>query len=391
MPAFGPTALRNYFDDMVDIADQMLTKWERLGPEAVIDLVDNMTRLALDTIALCGFGYRFNSFYQNEMHPFVEAMIRALQEANNRIRRLPAQNRLMLLTQRQFDADIRTIHNITDALIARRRKIDPQDAPHDLLGLMLSARDLVTGEGLDDINVRHQLVTFLVAGHETTSGLLSFAVYELMRNPELLARARREVDEVLGLNAPQFEHLARLTYIDCILRETLRLHPTAPGFVVHAKHDTMLLGRYPVTPNDPILILLPALHRDPAIWSEPDRFDPDRFAPNARTKIPPHAWMPFGNGQRSCIGALFSLQESTLVLAMLLQRFEFWIAGHYDLVIRETLTLKPAHLKIQARVRERVARHASVTRPSLGPAEQPHAKQAVSVHDQPILLLYGSN
>lgn len=147
MPAFGPAAMRDYFDDMVEIADQMLTKWERFGADAVVDLADNMTRLTLDTIALCGFGYRFNSFYQNEMHPFVQAMVRALQEAGNRIRRLPLQNRLMLLSGRQFEADIRTMHGITDALIARRHKIDAKDAPHDLLQLMLTPRTLRPASG----------------------------------------------------------------------------------------------------------------------------------------------------------------------------------------------------------------------------------------------------
>ena len=97
MPAFGPAAMRGYFDDMLDVADQMLTKWERLGPETSIDVPDNMTRLTLDTIALCGFAYRFNSFYQSEMHPFVESMVRALAEAGNRSKRLPLQTQLMLL------------------------------------------------------------------------------------------------------------------------------------------------------------------------------------------------------------------------------------------------------------------------------------------------------
>ena len=105
MPAFGPAAMRNYFDDMLDIADQMLTKWERLGPEASVDVSDNMTRLTLDTIALCGFGYRFNSYYQNEMHPLIEAMVRMLSEAGSRARRLPIQTTLMLRTQRQYEAD----------------------------------------------------------------------------------------------------------------------------------------------------------------------------------------------------------------------------------------------------------------------------------------------
>lgn len=130
MPAFSPSAMRDYFDDMVDIADQMLTKWERLGPEVSLDVSDNMTRLTLDTIALCGFGYRFNSYYQNEMHPFVDSMVRALREAGRRSRRLPIQNRLMLSTTRQYESDIEYLHSVTAELIksvaSSRRKRRPR-------------------------------------------------------------------------------------------------------------------------------------------------------------------------------------------------------------------------------------------------------------------------
>src|SRR6266571_845987 len=159
----------------------------------------------------------------------------------------------------------------------------PEDeAPRDLLGLMLNAKDPVTGEHLDDTNIRYQLLTFLIAGHETTSGLLSFAIHLLLKHPEVLRKAQAEADRVLGADTPRFEQVAQLGYFDQILRETLRLWPTAPGFTVAPKHDTLLAGRYPVKKRNVLLVLLPALHRDPAVWKEPERFDPDRFAPDMR-------------------------------------------------------------------------------------------------------------
>jgi cytochrome P450/NADPH-cytochrome P450 reductase len=390
MPAFGPAAMRGYFDDMLDIADQMFTRWERFGPETQIDVPDNMTRLTLDTIALCGFAYRFNSFYQREMHPFVEAMVRALAEAGNRANRVPLQTRLMLLTQRQFEADSRYMHQITDEVIAKRRRMSAEDAPRDLLGLMLTAKDPVSGETLDDANIRNQLVTFLIAGHETTSGLLSFAVHLLLEHPEVMAKAREEVDRVLGAEMPRFEHMARLTYIDQVLRESLRLWPTAPAFAVRPLHDTVLAGRYPLKQGEVLMVLAPTLHRDPAVWAEPERFDPDRFAPERREKIPQHAWLPFGNGARSCIGRAFAMQEAALVIAMMLQRFELWRPAAYKLVVKETLTLKPHDLRIQARVRQTVLR-SSATRaaPVVTPAQEETA--AAPAHGAPLLILYGSN
>ncbi|MEQ1731763.1 MAG: cytochrome P450, partial [Vicinamibacterales bacterium] len=339
MPAFGPHSMRNYFDDMLDIADQMLTKWERMGQEADFDVSDNMTRLTLDTIALCGFNYRFNSFYQNEPHPVVEAMVRALSEAGNRSRRLPIQNQLMVRTQRQYEADGAYMHSVSNDLIVKRRKLAEDEAPRDLLQLMMKGKDSLTGEGLDDVNIRNQMLTFLVAGHETTSGLLTFAIHMLLEHPDILRKAQEEVDRVLGDETPRQEHIAKLIYIDQILRETLRLWPTAPAFVMTPKHDTMLAGRYPVKARDVLLLLLPALHRDPKVWDDPHKFDPERWAPGKREKIPPHAWKPFGSGERACIGRAFALQEATLVLGMLLQRFEIWLPQPYKLIVKASLTM----------------------------------------------------
>jgi flavodoxin len=141
MPAFSPAAMRNYHDGMLDVADQMLTRWARFGPETDIHVSDDMTRLTLDTIALCGFSFRFNSFYQTQLHPFVDSMVRALEEAGNRTRRLPVQTQLMLRTRRQFEADTGYLRELTQQLIAKRRALRPDEAPRDILSLMLEAVD----------------------------------------------------------------------------------------------------------------------------------------------------------------------------------------------------------------------------------------------------------
>jgi cytochrome P450/NADPH-cytochrome P450 reductase len=393
MPAFGPLAMRNYFAAMLDIADQMLTKWERLGDDVDIDVTDNMTRLTLDTIALCGFSYRFNSFYQREMHPFVEAMVRALAEAGARAKRVRLQTRLMLLTQRQYENDRELMHSLVTELVAERRRMPQESAPRDLLGLMLSGKDAQTGEQLDDANIRNQMVTFLIAGHETTSGLLSFTLYQLLKHPEVLARLRHEVDTVLGDATPRFEQLAELTYLDQVLRESLRIWPTAPAYGVHPKTDTLLADSYPVKRGEAIVILTPMLHRDREVWGDdPERFDPDRFAPHLRERIPPNAWKPFGNGQRACIGRPFAMQESMLALAMLLQRFDISLSGDYELSIKETLTLKPQGLMMRKKLRKPIARSIS-TSAAVTVSAPPTitAAPAPAAHGTPLVVLYGSN
>lgn len=250
MPAFGTMAMRDYFPQMLDIAEQMMVRWERFGPDHTIDVAEDMTRLTLDTIALCAFDVRFNSFYSDRPHPFVEAMVRALTEAGERTERLPGVQPLLLGTNRRYRDDIATMREITERIVASRAARPADERPDDLLERMLSAADPLTGEKLSEENVRYQMATFLIAGHETTSGLLSFATHELLAHPDVLARVRSAVDEVLGDRTPRFEDLARLGYLGQILRETLRLHPTAPAFALSPGEPTTL-GGFDLAPADP--------------------------------------------------------------------------------------------------------------------------------------------
>lgn len=396
MPAFGPIGVRSMFDRMLDIADQMFVRWERFGPAASIDVADNMTRLTLDTIALCAFDYRFNSFYRDEMHPFVGAMVGALSESGQRARRPKLMTNLMLSTARRFDSDAALMRSVAQELIAERRR-DPNGADkHDLLNIMLNGVDPVTGEKLDDENIGYQMITFLIAGHETTSGLLSFATYLLLKNPQVLAKARAVVDEVLGDEMPRVEHLAQLRYIEQVLMESLRIWPTASVFAVKPLEDTLLAGKYPLTPDDSVMILEPMLHRDPAVWGDDaEAFIPERFAPENAEKLSPNAWKPFGNGARACIGRPFAMQEAQLVLAMMLQRFDIAFDDpSYQLKIHETLTIKPEGLRIRARSRR--SAQALVRAPSLAAPQKTLAPAAPAPLREgeaatALLVLYGSN
>ncbi|MFT3695885.1 MAG: cytochrome P450 [Kofleriaceae bacterium] len=397
MPAFGPSAMRRYWADMVDVCDQLVTKWERLGPSVEHDVPDNMTRLTLDTIALTGFGYRFNSYYQNEMHPFVDAMVRSLGEAGARARRLPIQSKLMFGTRRQYERDLALMYEVVDAVIRERKaKAKPTAQSRDLLDLLLEGRDPVSGASLDDVQIRFQIMTFLIAGHETTSGLLSFALHLLLQNPDAMAKLVAEVDHVLGSDRSrpmQFEDLAKLRYVEQSLKEALRLWPTAPAFGLTAKQDTTLANGVAIARGDTVFVLTPVLHRDPSVWSDPEIFDPDRFSPERAATIPPNAWKPFGTGQRACIGRAFAMQEATLVLAQLAWRFELSLPHPYELVVKESLTLKPEGLTVRAKSRGSVA---AGSRPAPSVAAAPSKSTAPSAipsatHGTPLLVLFGSN
>lgn len=394
VPAFGPIAIRGMFDRMIDVADQMFTRWERFGPDAVIDVADNMTRLTLDTIALCAFDYRFNSFYQDQMHPFVAAMVATLKEAGDRNRRPKVMNALMLAKARDFEANCQLMHKVARDLIAERRRDPKGSEKNDLLNLMLNGVDPVTGTKLDDENIIYQMITFLIAGHETTSGMLTFTTYLLIKNPEILQKARALVDQVLGEQMPRVEHLAQLHYLEQVLMESLRLWPTAAAFTVRPLEDTLLAGKYALGKQDTVMILSPILHRDPEVWEEPEAFWPERFAPEVAKDLPANAWKAFGNGARACIGRPFAMQEATLVLTMMLQRFDFVLDDpSYTLRVHETLTIKPENLKIRAKARRSsrsLVRSPVLAAPARSLSQRPTFEVAGQVKTQ-LLVLFGSN
>jgi cytochrome P450/NADPH-cytochrome P450 reductase len=288
------------------------------------------------------------------------------------------------------------MEGLVDSIIAERKQQGDAADNTDLLGRMLEGRDPSTREGLDEENIRNQCITFLIAGHETTSGLLSFAIYFLLKNPDVLRRARAEVDEVFGgTRAPTFSQIHRLTYVTQVLNEALRLWPTAPGFNRYAREDTVIRGRYRLPAGTSTMVMLPALHRDQSVWgSDADEYNPDHVAPDKLSALPPNAYKPFGTGQRACIGRQFAIQEAILVLGLLLQRFDFIDTFDYELKIKTTLTIKPDEMLIQVIPRP----DRRLDAPAIRLAAPPTAAEelapiipAADRHNTPLLVLFGSD
>ena len=405
LPNFSQRAMQGYHPMMLDIAEQLVLKWERLTAEDEIDVVRDMTSLTLDTIGLCGFDYRFNSFYRESNHPLVDAMVGALSGAMSQVRRLPMEDMIRKKEDRKLRDDIRFMNDMVDRIIAERRGSGEDfTTKPDLLSYMLTGADKKTGERLDDVNIRYQIITFLIAGHETTSGLLSFAIHALLNHPEVLARAYDEVDRVLGPDPavkPTYGQVNRLTYIGQILKETLRLWPTAPAYALLPYKDTVIGGQYLMKKSYNIVVLLPMLHRDASVWGErAEAFDPDNFARDAERARPANAYKPFGNGQRACIGRQFALQEAALVLGMILQRFKLLDPHRYQLKLKETLTIKPDGFHIRVRPRAARDRIAVATNGVAAMAADAApiaahgaaaAPAAAGQHGTSALVLYGSN
>ncbi|KIJ33095.1 hypothetical protein M422DRAFT_135929, partial [Sphaerobolus stellatus SS14] len=347
---FGPAKIKGMFGPMVDIASQLVSKWEvsatyiLFGPDHVIDATEDFTRLTFDTITLCAMSYRLNSFYSLETVPFVKAMGDYLVECGNRAMRPGfVQNYLSHSANVKFEEDKKIMLELTDMIVAQR-KVNLAAGPEDLLQLMLTATDPVTGLGMTDENITHNLVTFFIAGHETTSGLLSFTICHLLSNPHAYAKVRAEVDAVLKGEPIRPDHLGKLTYIAAVLRETLRLTPPLTSPAVEAMEDQIVTceGKQYLIPKDvEVRIFTTQLHKDTKVWGEDvDIFKPERMLDGGFEKVPVNAWKPWGNGVRACIGRPLAWQEAIIALAVIFQKFDLVLHDpSYKLLYKSTLTV----------------------------------------------------
>jgi len=343
-PAFTREAMQRYHPTMLQTIGELFAMWE--AHDEPVDVAQGMTKLTMETLSRAAFSHDFGSFSKEQPHPFVPAMIAAL-STGQRIGSLNAMPGAKLFASRLRNRNAHHqayIDTMLDGIIADRRAADDLD-DRDLLGLMLSTGHPETGERLDDLNIRHQILTFLVAGHETTSGALSFALYYLSRHPDVLAQAQAETDEILGADPdaePTFEQVPKLRYIRRVLDESLRLWPTAPAFTRSPREELTLSTGHRMRPEDWAIIILPMVHRDPEAWGDDAHlFDPDRFTAERSRGRAPHVYKPFGTGERSCIGRQFALHEAVLALARLVHWYDLSGDPDYELRITERLTLMP--------------------------------------------------
>ena len=341
MPAFTQASMRRYHPVMLDVAEELTGNWDARAGVDTVDVSAATTRVTLETIGRCAAGYSFGCFQTETMHPFVEHMIEGLRGSDRlgvfRSTFLP--RFIANYYERKVHRHAAYMHGVADEIIAARRAEGPGHHD-DLLEIMLAS-------DLDAANIRYQLINFLVAGHETTSGALSFALYFLSRHPDVFARARAEVDEVWGSElSPEFEQVAKLRYVRRVLDESLRLQPTVPGYYRAACEDTLLAGKYPMRKGDWAAVMVGALHRDPRWGPNLDEFDPDRFAPEQVKARPVGLYKPFGTGERSCIGRQFALHEAVLVLGALIRRYDLIADPDYQLQIQERLTMMPSGFRL---------------------------------------------
>ncbi len=239
---------------------------------------------------------------------------------------------------RRFLHAVKTIDDVLWKLLAERRA--SPGGHHDLLEMLLEARDEETGEAMTDAQLRDEAVTIFAAGHETTSNALSWTFYLLAKHPEVAAKLYAEVDRALGDRTPTVADLAALPYTKCVVQESMRLYPPAWIIGRFPLEDDEVCG-YRVSKGTQVLVSPWATHRHPDFWSDPEAFDPERFTPARSEGRAPFAYFPFGGGPRVCIGNQFAMMEAQLILAQVSQRFRLELSPGARVVPERGITLRP--------------------------------------------------
>src|SRR6266699_5729559 len=227
---------------------------------------------------------------------------------------------------RRLQAARRALDQVVRDIITRRRQQNSDTG--DLLSMLLFARDEETGQGMNDQQVRDEVMTLLIAGHETVSTALTWTWYLITKHSEVERHLHAELNRVLGGQIPTVDHLAKLPYTRMVLEETLRLYPPAWVFGRKAVADDEIGGYF--IPANSMIVLSPYItHRHPAFWDNPEVFEPERFTPERSASRPHYTYFPFGGGPRVCIGNNFALMEMQLILATVAQRYKLrLVPGH---------------------------------------------------------------
>lgn len=234
-------------------------------------------------------------------------------------------DKLPIPANRQFDQAAFRLRKVIDEVIAACQ--ESGEETNDLLGLLLAARDADTGQGLTDRELRDELVAIMFAGTETTASTLSWLFHELAQRPDVEEKLLAELDEVLGDRPATFEDVPKLTYADQVLKEISRLHSVP--FLMRRTTAPVELGGTELPVGTELAFSLYALHRDPRLYDRPDEFDPDRWDAETGQAVGRDAYIPFGSGNRKCIGDGFAWTEVVITLATVLRKWRFIpVPGH---------------------------------------------------------------
>jgi len=332
-PAFHRRRIEGFADAMLADTLDMLRRWDDLaGLGRTVDMAHEMMALTLRIV-----GRTLLSTDVQDAADEVGHAVTVLHDWADA--RLDSLLPLELPTPRTLRARAasRRLDRIIGDLITRRRGGEHAE---DLLGMLMEAKDAETGESMTDRQLRDEVTTMFLAGHETTANALAWTFYLLSTHPEVERRLRAELDAALAGVTPVLADLPRLPYLLQVVKESMRLYPPAWILDRRAKDEDSILG-YRVRKNTLVLCSPYVTHRHPELWPNPEGFDPERFTAAAEATRPRYAYFPFGGGPRQCIGIAFAMMEAQLILATVLQRYRPWLIPGQSISAEPLITLRP--------------------------------------------------
>ncbi len=356
-PAFHRDRIAAFVEAMVDETDRMLARWATRTGEA-LDVHAEMMNLTLRIVART----LFSTAVGPEADTIREALGVAIHHANDYAEAVVKPPQWLPTPKNfRFRRSMRTLDALVYRMIDARRRGENAEAK-DLLAMLMAATE--DGRGMTDQQLRDEVMTLTMAGHETTANALGWTFYLLSKDPEVERRLRREVALAIGERAPSAEDAPRLKYAAMVVQESMRLFPPVWALERQAVADDVIGGCR--VPAKSLIALSPyLLHRHTAYWENPEGFDPDRFAPEAVEKRPKFAYLPFGGGPRQCIGMGFAMMEAQMILARIVQSFRVELVPGHPVEPEPVVTLRPRH-GIRMRIRRQVTEADAASRDGSG-------------------------
>lgn len=334
-PAFHRQRIAGFATTMTEATAQMLERWQDYAQSGqAFDIAAEMTRL---TLAVVGRTL-FSTDVSGEASTVRKNLYIALEHINYELSHFTLPERVPTPGNLRYFRAVRALDTVVHEIIDERRQSGEDRG--DLLSMLMLARDEETGESMSDAQLRNEVMTLILAGHETTANTLTWTWYLLAQHPDVEHRLHEELASVLNGRTPTLEDLPRLPYARMILDEALRLYPPAWGMSRKTVNADEIRG-YAIPAGAELAVVQYVTHRHPDFWENPEQFDPERFTPERSAGRPHFAYFPFGGGPRLCIGNTFALMEAHLILAMMAQTYSPRLVPNQRVVPEPIITLRP--------------------------------------------------
>ncbi len=330
-PAFHKDRLDGYGQTMTSLTAEAVGAWPK---GTTIDIHEEMMKLTANIVATTLFG----ADVHQDLDEVGRALDQALREIRGRIRRpIVIPDAIPLPSNLRYKRAVAKLDDLVRSIMDQHDK--KKETRDDLLTLLREARD-VEGHRLPYQQIRDEIITLFLAGHETTAIALSWIWYLLSRHPDIESKLERELHDVLGGRLPSFADLPHLSFCEKIVREAMRLYP--PVYVIGREAtEDCLIGGYHIPRGATVFMSQWVVHHDPRFFPDPDSFMPDRWNAEFLESLPPYTFFPFGGGPRLCIGQAFAMMEATLLLATIAQRLRLILEPGHPVQVQHSMTLRP--------------------------------------------------